>query len=290
MVQSAAQPPLLTELTEAEFLRFRDFFYRKTGIHFEQSKRYFVDKRLLQRIAATGHRGFRDYFTFLRFQASGEELQEVINLLTVNETYFMREEYQLQCMVKSILGEIVRNKGRHELIRIWSIPSSTGEEPYSIALYLLEYWPMIDQVDVEILASDIDTQVLQQARRGIFTQRSVQNMPPRMLEKYFTRLPGGRFQLDQEVRESVAFSRVNLTNPAETGLYRNVDLVLCRNLLIYFDDVSRRQAADAIYEALNPDGFVMLGHSESMSRISPLFAVRKFDDAIVYQKPAPRGS
>jgi chemotaxis methyl-accepting protein methylase len=123
-------------ITDEDFLKFKEFFYRKTGINFEPSKRYFVDKRLVERIKATGTENFRGYFTLLRFQPSGEELQQLTNLMTVNETYFLREEYQFKCLVDSILPEIVERKRNLDPIRIWCIPSSSGEEPYSIAMYL----------------------------------------------------------------------------------------------------------------------------------------------------------
>lgn len=284
-IESNITPDAAPVITESEFLRFRDFFYRKSGIHFEESKRYFVDKRILQRIKDTGHDGFRDYFTFIRFQASCEELQQLTNLLTVNETYFFREEYQFKCMVESVLPEIVKNKRGSDSIRIWSVPSSTGEEPFSIALYLLEYWKDLEHVDVEIAASDIDTQVLEKARRGLFSERSVQNLPPEMLRTYFKPAAGKTYQLVDDVREAVSFSTVNLTDPTKTKGFKGYDLIFCRNLLIYFDNASRRQAAEAMFDALNPGGFVFLGHSESMSRISSLFSVRKFPSAIAYQKP-----
>jgi chemotaxis protein methyltransferase CheR len=123
---------------EEDFLKFQEYFYRKTGIQFEPAKRYFVDKRLLERIEATGASSFRSYFTMLRFQASGEELQHLTNLMTVNETYFFREEYQFECLVNSMLPELVARRAQGLPIRIWSIPSSSGEEAYSIAIYLLE--------------------------------------------------------------------------------------------------------------------------------------------------------
>ncbi len=271
-------------ITDADFERFRDFFYRKTGIYFEDSKRYFVDKRLIERIEATGHDSFRSYFTFMRFQASGEELQELINRMTVNETYFFREEYQFRCMVGPVLDEIIRHKRPGESVRIWSIPSSTGEEPYSIAIYLLEYWPSIEQVDVELLSSDIDSRVLEACRRGVYSKRSVQQLPAEILDKYFTPCEEG-YRISRELVECVQFEQVNLSNPAQTRKYRNIDLIFCRNLLIYFNDASRRLAAEAFYDALNPGGFIFLGHSESMSRISSLFKVRKFPEAIAYQKP-----
>ncbi len=272
-------------ISQADFLRFRDFFYRKTGLYFEEGKRYFVDKRLLARMAANGHETFRSYFAFMRFQASQQELQQLINLLTVNETYFFREEYQFQCMVNSVLNEVLRHHPGNRPLRIWSMPCSSGEEPYSIALYLLEYWPPIKNTDVEIIASDIDSNILNAARRGLYSQRSVQHLPDRIRRNYFKSLPDQMFQLNDDLRESVDFTKVNLTDPMDTRAYRNFDLIFCRNLLIYYDDTSRRLAVEALFDALDPGGFIFLGHSESMSRISSLFRVRKFSDAIAYQKP-----
>ena len=271
-------------ISEDDFEKFREFFYRKTGIHFEHSKRYFVDKRLIERIETTGYTAFRDYFSFVRFQASGEELQVLTNLMTVNETYFFREDYQFHCLVRSILPEILPHHRQRDPIRIWVIPSSTGEEAYSIAMSLLECWPQISDWDVEIISSDIDTQVLHTARQGYFSARSVAQMPAMYLQKYFERQKGG-YQICDALREAVEFTRVNLSDREDTRAYRNFDVIFCRNLLIYFDDVSRKAAAETFYDALKPGGFVLLGHSESMSRISALYKVRKFPDAIVYQKP-----
>jgi chemotaxis protein methyltransferase CheR len=271
-------------ISEEDFQKFREFFYRKTGIQFESSKRYFVDKRLQERIVATGNDSFRGYFTMLRFQASGEELQQLTNLMTVNETYFFREEYQFKCLVNSILPEIVATKIDSSPLRIWVIPSSSGEEPYSIAIYLLEYWAGINDWDIEIISSDIDTKILGHARQGLYSARSVQELPVKFLQRYFKR-NGDSYQLNDDLRQSVEFTRVNLSERADTRPYRNFDVIFCRNLLIYFDDISRKTAAETFYDALKPGGFICLGHSESMSRISSLYKVRKYPDAIVYQKP-----
>jgi chemotaxis protein methyltransferase CheR len=273
-----------TSINEGDFEKFREFFYRKTGIQFEPSKRYFVDKRLVERIESTASGSFRSYFTKLRFEASGEELQQLTNLMTVNETYFFREEYQFQCLVKSILPDIISRKHDKKPIRIWAIPSSSGEEPYSIALYMLEYWAGINDWDIEIVSSDIDTKILAQARQGLYSQRSVQQLPEKILRKYFRRNADG-FQICDDVREAVEFTRVNLSERAETRAYRDFDVIFCRNLLIYFDDVSRKAAAETFYDAMKPGAYICLGHSESMSRFSSLFKVRKFPEAIVYQKP-----
>jgi chemotaxis protein methyltransferase CheR len=274
--------PELT-ISQEDFLKFREFFYRKTGIQFDDSKRYFVDKRLIERIEATDSGSFRNYFMMLRFEASGDEIQALTNLMTVNETYFFREEYQFKCLVGSILPEIVKHKKDNKPIRIWSMPSSSGEEAYSIAIYLLEYWSGINQWDVEIISSDIDTKILAQARRGFYSSRAVMNLSKTLLSKYFSPSADG-YQICEDLRQAVEFTRVNLMNPADVRGYREYDVIFCRNLLIYFDDLSRRQAADTFYDALNPGGFLLLGHSESMSRISSLYKARKFSDSVVYQK------
>jgi len=272
------------DISDDDFQKFREYFYRKTGISFEQSKRYFVDKRLVERIEETDSGSFRSYFSMLRFEASGEELQHLTNLMTVNETYFVREEYQFQCLVDSMLPEIIKRKTDSSPIRIWCMPSSSGEEAYTVAMYLLEKWQGLKNWDIEIISSDIDTKILQKARQGRYSARSVQHVPAHWMTKYFTRV-GDEYQICEELRESVEFTRVNLAEPADTRSYRNFDVIFCRNLLIYFDDLSRKAAAETFYDALNPGGYLGLGHSESMSRISSLYTVRKFPESIIYQKP-----
>ena len=274
---------------DEEFERFQDFFYRKTGIVFGDAKRYFVDRRLHERIAATGHETPAAYLLFLKYDDTrGQELQHLINAMTVNETYFYREEYQFSCLVKSILPELVAARVPREKrpLRLWSLPCSTGEEPYSLAIYMLENWPDVDRHDVEIVASDIDTRVLTRARAGLYDDRSVQYLSAAVRARYFSTAGAGQWQIIDDLRSSVEFQPINLNDRRDMRHHTNAfDVIFCRNLLIYFDDLSRRQAAEAMFDALRPGGFVCLGHSESMSRISSLFTVRKFPDAIVYQKP-----
>ena len=280
-----AAQTVAASLEKEEFNKFREFFYRKTGIYFEDSKRYFVDKRIFERVVSTNNPNFKDYFSHLRFNDSGRELQELVNLMTVNETYFFREEYQFKCMIESMLPEIVKNKKDNSPIRIWSIPSSSGEEPYSICMYLLEYWADINKYDVQIVASDIDTAILEMAKKGLYSQRSVQNLPRKILDKYFTKAKNGDWQICDDLRAAVDFTKCNIADPAKSSGLGKFDIIFCRNLLIYFDDASRRTAADIFYNSMNSGSFICLGHSESMSRISNIFKIRKFQDAIVYQKP-----
>lgn len=278
------------DITTADFARFSEFFYRRTGILFDENKRYFVDRRLADRIAATGSVDFNTYFRLLRLNPSGNETQILTNLMTVNETYFFREAYQFDCMTDFILAEVLRYKQQGDPIRIWSMPCSSGEEPYSIAIHLMERWPHIERYDVELFGSDIDTAILASAQEGIFSPRSVQGVAPHLLKRYFTKVRNGNFQISGDLRNSVEFVRANLNEPADLARFSRIDVIFCRNLLIYFDDMSRRAAAEAFYETMSPGAFICLGHSESMSRISSLFKVRRFGSTIVYQKPLPGDS
>ena len=143
-----SDPP--SPVTDADFARFCEFLYRRTGMLFTPAKRYFVDRRLSERMQATGSRSFAVYLACLRADTEGE-VENLINAFTINETYFYREDYQLRCLTSSILPEVVADKTPGSTVRIWSMPCSTGEEPYSVALWLLENWPEVDRHDVEIV-------------------------------------------------------------------------------------------------------------------------------------------
>lgn len=279
-----------SKITPEEVQRFCEFLYRRTGMAFSETKRYFIDRRLVERIAATGSGSFQTYFSLLRADAE-HEIEHLINSFTVNETYFYREDAQLRCMTSDMLEAIVSRKAEGSSIRIWSVPCSTGEEPYSIALWLMENWPQVDSFNIEIVGSDIDTCALAAAADGIYGDRALMRLSPEIISRYFNRIDEGRYQIDEGLRGSIEFSRVNLIDSDDMARQRDFDLVFCRNVLIYFDDASRRVAAENLYDCLAPGGYICLGHSESMSRISPLFSVCRFPDAIVYQKPeADHGS
>ena len=270
-------------LSEEEFRRLCEFLYRRTGMSFTEAKRYYVERRISERMAATGSVTFASYFARLRSDTDGE-VERFVNAFTVNETYFYREDHQLRCLTNDLLAQRVSAMDPSRAIRIWSVPCSTGEEPYSIAIWLLEHWPLVDKYEIEIVGSDIDTGVLEAARAGVFGKRALQRLPAELVAKYFT-ATGDSWKILDDLRESVRFSRVNIVERGETRAHGRFDVVFCRNVLIYFDDVSRRIAAENLYENLEPGGFICLGHTESMSRITPLFEVQRFADAIVYRRP-----
>jgi len=272
-------------LSDAEFEKFREYFYKRTGIQFAASKRYFVDKRIDTSIRNAGFTGFPGWFASLRLGDRPELVQDLINQLTVNETYFLREDYQFDALLNTVLPGVLAARGGFGPVRILSLPCSTGEEPYSIALRLLEEWDRMDTVDVEIHGADIDSDVLDRAGHASYGERSLQRVPRAWVAKYFTEVAAGRFQLDEGIRGAVTLHRVNVCDTPSMRAFRDFDVIFCRNVLIYFDELSSRRAAENLYGSLRPGGYLFLGHSESMSRISPIFTPTRLPEGIVYQRP-----
>lgn len=274
--------PSIPSLSAADLARFCEFLYNRTGLLYGESKRFYIERRVVDRMSAVELYQFPAYFALLL--SGGPETEQLINSFTVNETYFYREDNQLRCLSRSLLPEIVRQRTPGDLVRIWSVPCSTGEEPYSIAMWLLENWPLVDAYNIEIVGSDIDTRVLAEASIGLYGERAVSRLSPDLVKRYFEKV-GEREQIIKDLRESVKFTQVNLMDAATTVRQGRFDIIFCRNVLIYFDNASRLAAAHNLFSTLNRGGFICLGHSESMARISDRFQVRRFEDAIVYQRP-----
>lgn len=270
-------------LTSDEIKRVGDLLYRLTGMIFGANKGYYIERRIGERMLRSG---MAEVGAYLSFAAGHRAEQEaLINAFTINETYFYREDHQLSALSREILPELVKSKRPGDLVRIWSMPCSTGEEPYSIAIWLLENWPLVDAYHIEIVGSDIDTAALDHAREGRFSSRSLARLPADVLQRYFDAERGHRRKIIDDLRESVRFVTANLVDKASLAAVGMFDVILCRNLLIYFDDASRLLAANNLFDASNPGAFICLGHSESMNRISGRFTLSRLQDAIVYRRP-----
>ena len=275
------------ELKVEDFIKFRNLIYDKAGLFFETKKIYFVKKRLEKRLEDLGLGDVMEYYHQLKFSDKlGTELQNLINLLTTNETYFFREDNQLEVFADICLPEVVQRKrdGRNRKLTIWSAGCSTGEEPYTLAIRLLEKIPDLAQWELKLLATDIDTQVLRTAQEAVYSERSVRNVPPELLKKHFLVSPEGA-RLRIHVKKMVQFEHLNLFDSARMRRIREVDFIFCRNVLIYFADTSRKAVVANFYDSLNPGGYIYLGHSESVSRINTAFKVKRAGSLIVHQKP-----
>lgn len=270
-------------LTEDDLRRVGDILYRSTGMTFGENKRYYIERRLADRVAKSGATSTASYL--LSLPANPPEIESLINAFTINETYFYREEHQLKALSRSILPEIVRGRRPGDLVRIWSMPCSSGEEPYSIAIWLLENWAMVDAWHIEIVGSDIDTSALEQAQAGLYGERALSRLPANVRDRYFGPIRGYQRAIIADIKESVEFHHANLIDKVSMVRQAKFDVIFCRNLLIYFDERSREVAAERLFDALNPGGFLCLGHTESMARISDRFELVRFEDAIVYRRP-----
>ena len=269
-------------LSEEELRLVTSFIYCWTGMTFGEGKRYYIERRIAERIVKSGCRNASSYLAQLTVDAAEREI--LTNAFTINETYFYREEHQFAALSKEILPAIVANKRPGDLIRIWSVPCSTGDEAYSIAIWLLEHWPLVDAYNVEIVGSDIDTATVEAAKAGNFSARALARLPAAVIENFFEAEHHHRRKIIDDLRESVRFTAANLFDGTSLGEMGAFDVIFCRNLLIYFDDASRLIAAQNLHDRLVPGGYLCLGHSESMARISDRFTMVRLDDAIVYRR------
>ena len=273
-------PPLATE----DLRRLAGFLHERTGMAYGESRRTYIERRLTERMQRCAMPSFAGYMALLR--SSAAEVEALVNSFTVNETYFYREEAQLACLSRSLLPEIVRRRGPGDLVRIWSVPCSTGDEPYSIAIWLLENWPLVDAYNIEIIGSDIDTRALADAVAGWFGARALGRLPAALVARYFEPAEAGRWRIIQDLRESVRFTRTNLVDQASMAAQGRFDVVFCRNVLIYFDQPTKARVLNAIAKQMTPDGLLYLGGAETVLGITDRFAAVPGERGVYALAPA----
>lgn len=282
--------PLSNNITmvEEEFRLLRDLVYGFCGLWFDDQNAYLLEKRLNKRLHSLKIGTFRDYYQFLRFNRKrDQELEEVVNLLTTNETYFFREEYQLKAFTDEIVPEICATRtvcSAIRRLRIWSAGCSTGEEPYTIAMLLLEMDCLHDW-QIEIIGTDISQRVLQQARRATYGSSAFRSTDSYFKNKYFQPQPDGSYKVSDRVKDLVTISHLNLLDSERMRMLGCFDLIFCRNVIIYFDQAAKKKVIESFHQMLPEGGYLLLGHSESLMNITTLFNLRHFKNDMVYQKP-----
>jgi len=276
---------------DEEFRLLRDQIHRYCGIFFDETSRPILEKRLARRLEALNLTSFRDYYHYLRYdEQRSREFVELMDILTTNETYFFREEYQLRAFTDEILTEMYERKsGQGDLtLRIWSAGCSTGEEPYTLSMLLLDK-PEFRTWRIEIIGTDISQRVLQIARKGVYGKSSFRAIPEQYIRRHFIEEEGG-MRISDAVRERVSFSQFNLMDSQRLMLLGKMDLIFCRNVIIYFDQEAKKQVIDSFYRMLNDYGILLLGHAESLMNLSTAFTLRHYTNDMVYQKlPLKKG-
>ncbi|MCK4974149.1 MAG: protein-glutamate O-methyltransferase CheR, partial [Sulfurimonas sp.] len=231
-------------LSKENFLKMGEFIYRKSGIYLEEDKHFDkLSKYINLRSAELEVADFRKYFFKLRFDdKEGEEFQELMNAITVNETYFFREEDQFQVLANKILPELHKTLPASKPIRILSSPCSTGEEPYSMILHILEEANVVKERDIEVVGIDIDSTVIEKAKKAKYTERSIHAIPKGVLAKYFKKKSLG-YELIEDLHGSVDLQVANIFDKEQMRKLGKFDVIFSRNMLIYFDDASRKEVA-----------------------------------------------
>lgn len=273
-------------LPDDVFRLLRDFIHGYCGIYFDDGSRFLLERRLSRRLEQHRLKSFEEYYHFLRYDRKREEeLVILIDNLTTNETYFFRETPQLRAFSEEILPELREGLADRKALRIWSAGCSTGEEPYTIAILLLEAGDWWHDWQIEILGSDINQRVLHTARKGVYKRSAHRATSPGMLAKYFVTDEKGDYRIVDKVKSLVSFSCLNLLDPYKTSLISNMDIIFCRNVIIYFDREAKKKVIESFYHKLRDGGYLLLGHSESLINISNAFTLRTLKNDMVYQKP-----
>lgn len=267
------------DLTDEEFELIRDFIYEKTGMFFKKSKKYLIRSRLISRLKELHVKSFKDYYYKTKFDK--KELIEMVNRLTTNETSFFRNSNHMRELRENIIKEIARNKNQ---IRVWSAGCSTGEEPYSIAMIIKDLNKKGKNINAEIVGTDIDENALKKARDGIYRNNSFRSSSLNRIKKEYFKKKSKKCELKSEIKKMVQYSKVNLVDNFKMSMMKNFDIVLCRNVLIYFGMEARKKVLQNFYKSLNKGGYFILGHSETLHGIFDGFSAKHVKGAVIYKK------
>ena len=276
-------------MTREEFIPLREFIYEKTGIFFAENKMYLLESRLSNRLNELGFMSYDDYYFFLKYgnEDSKKELVHLLDVVTTNETSFFRNPPQLDAFKIILQKNYMDNHNNNPIvspIKIWSAACSTGEEPYTLAIMILEMIELTRKnLPFIIYATDISHRVLESAKKGVYGPYSVRNMDERITQKYFEK-KGDSYAIKENVKRFVKFEHMNLIDSDAYKRFRYMDMIFCRNVLIYFDEKAKKKVIDHLYESLKPGGFLTIGHAESLHNISRAFKPIMFPGAIAYQK------
>lgn len=250
----------MIKLTDKEFDEMYRFVKSNYGINLE-NKRQLIESRMNSVLT---DRGFTNYGDYLKTVYSNpNEITIMLNKVTTNHTYFLRESEHYDFLTHTILPQIKQNNASTKEMRIWSAGCSTGEEAYTTIMFLKDFFKM-EPWDYRILATDLSTRVMESAKVGLYTSESINNLPPNWKKKYFTKTPDDLYALSDEIKKEVIFRQINLMD--KFSFKKPFDLVFCRNVMIYFDQDTKDRLVNKYYDVLKPGGYLFIGHSETMSR------------------------
>ncbi len=276
-------------LSNAEFRQVRDFVYASSGLVFDEAKRFLLESRVRKRLRALGVAGVAEYLDLVRSPVrGGAELLELLDELTTHETSFFRNRAQLDAFRRFALPEVLaaRERAGSRSLRVWSAACSSGEEPYTLAMLVLEtLGAEAGRWDVRVVGTDVSQSMLARARGAEYGPYSFRNASAYFVQKYFEAPAPQVFRVRPEVVRLAEFRLLNFTDDAGMRAMGDFHLVFCRNALIYFDREAKRRCVEHFARALEPEGYLFVGHSESLHGLTDAFTVIHFPGALGYRKP-----
>jgi len=274
-------------LSSDDFSLFQELLIETSGLFFEESRSQSLHLALWQRLQHRGHDSYREYYNLLKFHPEGRlEIRELLDLITIGETYFFRNKAQFDVLMKLVLPEIMQRKmdSGEKWLRVWSAGCSGGDETYSIAMALMEVVPSYQNWHISILGTDINRNVLACAKEATYGEKHIGHLPKEYVAKYFT-VRGTTYILNTNVRELARFEYHNLAkDPFIHERMQNIDIIFCRNVMIYFDSQTSLRVIENFYNCLARDGYLFLGHAETLWQITNKFERVEFPQTFIYKK------
>ncbi len=269
----------MIQITDKEFTELVEFMQKNYGINLI-NKRQLIEGRMSSVLDKMGMKSFSEYITLIK-KRDMNQITTLINKLTTNHTFFYREDNHYKFLKEVILPEQEKNN-KTKIINIWSAGCSSGEEPYTTAMAIDDYFGIRKpQWSSKILATDISQNVLNKAAEAVYQEESIKNLPPTWKTKYLKKIDGGKYQIVQQIKNEVQFKIFNLMDPMPIVHKNKYQVVFCRNVMIYFDQNTKNELINRLYEAVQPGGYLFIGHSETVQRDKSNF---KYICPAIYQK------
>ena len=274
-------------VSDAEYSMVTDALVRMAGLVFDVSRRGAISAILFERMDKTGYRSIGSYLGFVESVGGSVERQQLLDAVTIQETHFFRNLPQIEALRQEVLPELIRRtRSSGRPLRIWSAGCSTGEEPYTLAMLLVQLFEEHGPVPVKIIATDVSEAALEVARSGVYSGRTIQLAEPGAVERWFDERPDGSYSVAQPVRDLVEFRLQNLVTDAPPLSTGEADLIVCRNVTIYFGRDTTTRLVRGFHRLLTMGGFLLLGHAETLWQISEDFNLLPVGEAFVYRKDA----
>ncbi len=259
-------------LTDDEFRRIAGYMKENYGIDLSQ-KKVIINGRLENYVRSGGWKNYHEYMNAVESDKTGMQERMLVNFLTTNYTYFMREFEHFDFFRSEVLPWLKQKEAARKDLRIWCGAASSGEEPYMIAMVLAEFFGMEkSQWDTKVLATDISTKVLQKALAGVYTAEQLKSVPPQWKKRFFRSVAGGtQYQVTPELKQEVIFRQFNLMDPFP--FRKKMHTIFLRNVMIYFDEKTKRELVQKVYDTLEPGGYFFIGTTETIDRNSTPFQI-----------------